>query len=349
MSGDEPKSGSWAVGGLSLEGQFMARGDTLFRQWNLIKTLSSLRYGASLEELSGRLECNVRTIQRDLKVLKDLFPIECQTRDDKRKYWLLKLDIKDTNPIQLTMTEMLSLFLSQQIMLPLAGTQFGDGLSSTISKIRTLLPSKALSYFEDLDDTFLIKSLAKTDYSSQDQMIRSLNDAIMQQKAVRLVYASASKAEQVTSVFCPYGMVLLHASLYCIGSLQCYDDVRTLKVSRIRKVVPLEQTFDKPEGFSLASHMQSAFGVFQNEKKVTIKARFSGWAMTNVMEMNWHPSQKIVEQNKCEVVVTFELGSTIEFKRWLLGFGCHASVISPKSLAKEVKQELQATLDIYDA
>lgn len=326
----------------------MARGDTLFRQWNLIKILQSLHYGASLEELTERLDCTSRTIQRDLKALKDFFPIECQTRDDHRKYWLLKTSHADTNPLELTMTEMLSLFLSQQIMLPLSGTQFGDGLQSTISKIRSQLPAKALNYFEDLDDAFLIKSLARTDYSAQDQMIRTLNDAIIQQKAVRITYASASKGEEVTSIFCAYGMMLLHASLYCIGSLQCYDnDVRTLKVSRIRKVVPLEQTFDKPEGFSLATHMQSAFGVFQNEKKITIKARFTGWAKTNVIEMNWHQSQNIIEQTDEHIIATFELGSTIEFKRWLLGFGQHASVISPVSLAKEIKSELQVMLGAY--
>ncbi len=325
----------------------MARGDTLFRQWNLIKALQARRYGASLDELTQILECDKRTIQRDLKMLVDIFDLQSETREDKRKYWWLKLN-DTTNPLQLTMTEMLSLFLSQQVLLPLAGTQFGDGLQTTISKIRSQISAKALNYFEDLDQTFLIKSLAKTDYTAQSQMIRSINDAITGQKAVRLTYASASKGKQVTSVFNPYGMVLLHASLYCIGYLQCYDDVRTLKVARIQKVVPLEQTFDKPEGFSLASHMQSAFGVIQTKKKVTITARFTGWARTNVLELNWHPSQQIIEQTDDHLIATFQLGSTIEFKRWLLGFGCHAAVLKPTTLVQEVQQELAAMQQLYE-
>jgi proteasome accessory factor B len=325
----------------------MARGESLFRQWNLIKALQSHHYGLTLDELSDVLTCNKRTIQRDLQVLKDIFPIECQTRDDKRKSWKLRQKSQESNPLQLTMTEMLSLFLSQQLLLPLAGTQFGDGLQTTIAKIRTQLPTRALTYFEELDETFFIKSLAQTDYSAQDQLIRTLNHAILNQKAVRIVYASASRAEEVTSQFNPYGMVLLHASLYCIGSLQCYDDVRTLKVSRIKKVQQLEQPFDKPEGFSLATHMQSSFGVFQNQMKLTIKARFTGWAKTNVMEMIWHPSQKIIEQHDDHVIVTFELGSTVEFKRWLLGFGAQATVISPRTLVDEVHAELQQTVKLY--
>ena len=324
----------------------MARGDTLFRQWNLIKALQAHRYGLSLEQLAEMLECTKRTIQRDLKFLKDLFPIECQKRDLGRLFWKLKANSSD-HVLQLSMTEMLSLFLSQQLLLPLTGTQFGDGLQSTLSKIRTQLPSKALSYFENLDHSFLIKSLARTDYSAQDQQIRTINFAIQDQKAVRLTYASASKGQEVTSVFYPYGMVLLHASLYCIGLLTCYNEVRTLKVSRIKKVQQLEQTFNKPEGFSLAKHMQSAFGVMRAGKPQIIKARFTGWAKTNVMELIWHSSQKIVTQTNDHVIVSFELGSTVEFKRWLLGFGPHVSVISPQSLATQVQKELQQTLMLY--
>ncbi|MBL4701396.1 MAG: WYL domain-containing transcriptional regulator [Phycisphaeraceae bacterium] len=325
----------------------MARGDTLFRQWNLIKALQSHHYGLSLEELSEILTCNKRTVQRDLKFLKNTFSIECDKRDLGRQFWKLKDNASD-NGLQLTMTEMLSLFLSQQLLLPLAGTQFGDGLQSTLAKIRTQISGKALSYFKDLDDSFFIKSLARTDYSAQDQQIRTINLAMLDQKAVRITYASASIGKEVTSVFHPYGMVLLHASLYCIGMLVCYDDVRTLKVSRIKKVQLLEQTFDKPEGFTLAKHMQSAFGVIRTGKKYLIKARFTGWAKTNVLEMIWHSSQKIVKQTDDYVIVTFELGSTVEFKRWLLGFGLHASIITPKTLVAEVKNELQQVLAMYN-
>jgi hypothetical protein len=42
----------------------MARGDGLFRQWELIKVLQAHRFGVSTKELCARLECNKRTVQR---------------------------------------------------------------------------------------------------------------------------------------------------------------------------------------------------------------------------------------------------------------------------------------------
>lgn len=323
----------------------MARGDSLFRQWELIKTLQAHRFGVSTEELAARLECNKRTIQRDLNVLQDIFPISHEQRDRGKRFWKLAHDTVESEQLQLTMTEMLSLFLSQQLLLPLAGTQFGDGLQTAIQKIRALLPARALTYFEGLDESFFIKSLANHDYSGQDKEIRILNEAILSQNAVKVIYRSASKGREVISELHPYGMVLLHASLYCIGYLACYDEVRTLKVSRVKGLTRLEKSFEKPEDFSLAGHFQGAFGVFQTGKKQRIRVEFTGWAATNVREMQWHPSQKIVKDSRDTVVATFNLGNTVEFKRWVLGFGRRARVTEPKGLAEEIREEHRAAAD----
>ncbi|HHH76603.1 MAG TPA: WYL domain-containing protein, partial [Phycisphaerae bacterium] len=186
---------------------------------------------------------------------------------------------------------------------------------------------------------------------------------VLNQKAVKVIYHSASKGREVISEFHPYGMVLLHASLYCIGYLACYEEVRTLKVSRIKGLTSLSKTFEKPEDFSLAGHFHGAFGIFRADKKQKIRAEFTGWAATNLREIQWHPSQKILKDNgkgqaegkgkgdSCgqgpKVVATFNLGSTVEFKRWLLGFGKHARIVSPKSLANDLRDEIKSALAKY--
>jgi predicted DNA-binding transcriptional regulator YafY len=263
----------------------MPRGDSLLRQWELIKALQANRFGLSTEELCDRLECNKRTVQRDLGVLQDLFPINHEQRDRGKRFWKLAPNTIESNQLQLTMTEMLSLFLSQQLLLPLAGTQFGDGLQTAMQKVRAVLPAKALTYFESLDGAFFIKSLAQHDYSGQDKEIRILNEAILNHKVVKIVYRSASKALEVTSEFDPYGMVLLHASLYCIGYLACYNEVRTLKIARIKGITRLDKSFEKPSDFSLAGHLQGAFGVFRTQKVQSVKVEFTRGTQTSTR--NW--------------------------------------------------------------
>jgi len=326
----------------------MARGDALFRQWELIRVLQAHRYGVSTQELCTRLECDRRTVQRDMRVLQDLFPISYEARDHGKRFWRLAHDTIESEQLQLTMTEMLSLFLSQQLLLPLSGTQFGDGLQTAIQKIRALLPPKALTYFEGLDESFFIKNLANHDYSAHDKEIRLLNEAILNQKAVKVVYQSASRKKQTASEFHAYGMVMLQASLYCIGYLACYEEIRTLKVARIKRLSQLEKGFVKPSDFSLAGQFHSAFGIFRTKEQQKVRVELTGWAAINVREMKWHPSQKITRDKGDKVVVTFDLGNTVEFKRWLLGFGGFARVLAPECLRDEVRAELERATALYN-
>jgi len=67
-----------------------------------------------------------------------------------------------------------------------------------------------------------------------------------------------------------------------------------------------------------------------------------------VREMQWHQSEKIVKDGKHAVVATFELGDSVEFKRWLLGSGPAANVLGPASLFEEVARDLEQASGPYD-
>jgi len=325
----------------------MARGEPLFRQWELLKTLQAHRFGISTDELAERLECNKRTVQRDLNVLQAMFPIQFEQRDFGKKFWKLAGHFIESEKLQLTMMETLSLYISRQLLAPLAGTPFGDGLATALEKIKAILPARALSYFDDLDEAFLIKSLGQEDYSGKSKEIAILNDAVLNERVLKITYRSASQARELTTAFHPYGLVLLSSSLYCIGWLEEYEEVRTLKVSRLRGVQRTARTFERPRSFSLARHTRGAFGVFGPGKVRRVRARFTGWAATNVREYRWHQSQTIVRDHDGVLEVDFALSNTVEFKRWLLGFGRCAVVLKPKKLAKEIASELRQAANLY--
>ena len=65
----------------------MARGEPLIRQWNLIKALQAHHFGISADELSARVGCSKRQVQRDLNILQQVgFPISFEQLDFGRKY-----------------------------------------------------------------------------------------------------------------------------------------------------------------------------------------------------------------------------------------------------------------------
>ena len=330
----------------------MSRGEPLIRQWNIMKAMQANYFGLCAEEIAQRIECSKRQVQRDLRVLMEVgFPVFYEDRDHGKRFWRIKGKELEGDRLMLSMTEMLSLFLSQQLLSPLAGTQFGDGLATAIEKIKAVLPGKALGYFSDLTGMLMVKSVAQHDYSGQDKQIRIINQALADGKVLRVHYHSASQGREMETLFHPYGMVFFGTSLYCIGFMPQYGEIRTLKVVRFKGVEMTGEGFERPAGFSLAAHVQGGFGIFSSGKSQTIKVRFTGWAATNVREHQWHASQKILKDCRSNgedcVVATFALSSTTEFKRWLLGFGRHAVVQSPKGLSDELKSEFQASCKSY--
>ena len=325
----------------------MARGETLFRQWELLKTLQAHRFGLSTDDLAQRLECTRRTVQRDLEALRELFPIRHEQRDFGKRFWKLSGQFIQSNRLELTLSEMLSLYMSRQVLAPLAGTPFGDGIATALDKIKALLPTQALGYFTELDNAFFIKSMGREDYSHMRREIAALNDAIVHNRVVRVDYHSASQDRVVHTRMHPYGMVLLAASLYCIGYLDRYEEVRTLKVSRLRTVQLTDETFEKPETFSLRQYTAGSFGIFGRTQRREIRVRFTGWAATNVREHKWHDSQQVISDTDGVLMAGFQLDSVVEFKRWLLGFGRQAVVESPEAFAREVAEELEAATTNY--
>ena len=326
----------------------MARGEPLIRQWNLLRLLQSSRFGTSAEQLAGGVGCSVRQVKRDLGVLQEVgFPITFEQRDFGKRFWKLSANFLDRGDVLLSVTEMLSLYLSRQLLAPLLGTQFGDGLSSALDKIKTTLPSKALAYFRSLDERLVVKSMPGHDYSTQDKDIRIINQAITEGRVLKVSYKSAHSGETHEWRLHPYGIVLFGMGLYCVGRLVDRNEMRTLKVERLLGVEMTGETFERPYDFSLQEYLHGSFGIFAPGKRVTAKVRFSDWAAVNVRELQWHPSQSIVEDSPDHVVAQFELADTTEFRRWVLGFGQHATVLAPKELAVEVADELAAARAAY--
>jgi predicted DNA-binding transcriptional regulator YafY len=326
----------------------MARGESLVRQWRLLKCLQARRFGVGTEELASELACSKRQVQRDLGILGQVgFPINFEERDFGKKFWKLSPAFIERDELMLSVTEILSLYLARELLAPLSGTQFGEGLGSALEKFKALLPKRTLDYFADLDETLLVKSIASHDYQGQDKEIRILNQAISEGRELRIRYRSAGKGRTSDARYHPYGLIFFSTNLYVVGHHVEYGEVRTLKVSRLQGVELTGKRFERPADFSLRAYTGGSFGIYSPGKLQAVEVRFTGWAATNVREHRWHTSQRIVKDTGPTVVARFDLSDTTEFRRWLLGFGRCAVVVKPEALREEIQAEFCAACAAY--
>jgi predicted DNA-binding transcriptional regulator YafY len=327
----------------------MSRGEPLLRQWNLLRAIQSNRYGLSTDELAKRLECSTRQVLRNIKILKDVgFPIAFETRDYGKRYWKLTPDFIYSDHQLFTLTEFISLFLSLKMLEPLAGTLFAEGIHSLFEKIRAVVSPQTLDYFSTLSEAFLVKRQAYNDLRNHDHTIRLLTDAIHTSTIVSVNYRSQNHRESYVTCYHPYGLVYFDNDLYCIGLMERYSEIRTIKISRIASAELTATAFQRPKNFSLEMYMQDAFGIFSDSgRSAKVQIQMSGWAATSIRETRRHPSQTIVVDRGDCLVVEFKLSDLTELKRWVLGFGRHATVLSPKSFIAEIAAEIEMTAQNY--
>lgn len=327
----------------------MAKNSQLNRQWQLLKILETFRFGITIEELTQKAECSRRTIERDLAELVDTgFPISNSVGDFGKKLWKLEKNFLESDKFVVNPTEMVSIHLAKQCLSSLTGTCFGQGMEQLLKKITALLPQKALEYFLDLDDSFYVKHFDIKSNEIEIENLETIRKAIESSKVIQMEYTPDQQNINYTVEFHPYGLIMYEGSMYMIGMSLRAQDLRTFKVKRLRNITILNKTFQKPEDFSLERCVSSSFGIMYNQtKKTTIRCKFTDWATRLLREQKWHRTQIIEKDTGQELIASFLLNTTTEFKRWILGFGHYAKVLEPKSLRKSLVEELQETLDNY--
>jgi predicted DNA-binding transcriptional regulator YafY len=321
------------------------RGDQLARQWRLIQLLGRRRFGVGLDEVAAELECNRRTVYRDLDALQYAgFPVTSEKRDGRVFYRLLESFELGEAPF--TTDELIALAFSGDLLKALEGTVFHDSIQSALAKIRASLGPELASFLSHLNEYFRVLPGPHKRYSDASETIRRLNEAMLAQRTVRITYTTARTGETAARELDPYKLWYRSGGLYVIGHDHRSGDVRTFAVDRIGSTELLEARFEVREDFDFEARTASAFGVVA-EPPEPVCIRFAPhWALW-VQEHEWHPSQTIAKTQDGGVELSMQVGIGDELRGWVLSFGAGAEVLAPPALRTEVATEMARAGELY--
>lgn len=327
----------------------MADDKPLLRQWKVLRALAAHRYGITVRELSRAASVSEKTTQRDLKALMQLgFPIEELVEEFGRKKWRMK-DGANLPTIPFTFDEAAALAMGQRLLEPLADTIFWESAQRAFKKIQAMLGRDALRHVERFAGMFHRANGAKCDYRGKAEMIDAIMVGIEDSVAVKITYQSLSATEPATYVVEPYAFTYYRGALYVVGVRGGETKRRHWKIARMTRAEATGKKFQRPEGFDIGKHLADCFGIYQGDGdgNVEVKVRFASRVAPYVSESQWHPSQRIAKQRDGSVIAEFSLDGIEEVKRWIMGFGPHATVLAPAELRDELVAELQASLRGY--
>jgi len=321
----------------------MARGEQLARTWQIIKRLEAQRSrGLTIDELCDEGGWNRRTLYRDIQALEEAgFPIEKESCDG-RVYYRFTRAFRESLPLHFSLTELVALTFSQDLMQVLKGTFFYDSIESALAKIKSILPVKALEYLNQIEASMHMGFSPQPLYQELGDSLDTLFEAVMKKQVCKIKYHSAHSGETNERIVEPLKIWFANSSLYLVAYDRKTSEKRTFAVSRIETCeVVKDESFQNDE-FNFEEYRQGSFRVWRGEPE-EIELIFEKEIAPVIAENLWHESQKSEELGDGRLRLNLNTVISPELENWILSWGNQVIVESPENLKGQI---LQRAIDI---
>ncbi len=316
----------------------------IVRQLDILRTLLAWTFGVTYRKLADESGVSERTIQRDIKVLREVgFIIEEEERDYGKKYF--KLVKNNLPPLNFPTDEIIALTFIEGIISPLEDTPYKEAFQRTLNRIRTTLPEPIQAFLEKAGAAYYPHHRGQKELISP-QIFETAHRAIDERKVCNITYCAITTGQTKTYPITPFRLLYYHNGYYLLCRNPNYDDLLTLAAERIQDLEITTQTFEPPDDLDIENRVQQAFGITL-EDPIDVKIRFSAWQARYIKQRSWHPLQEIEEQDNGEIILSFRAGGFYEIKSWILSHGADAEVLEPPALREEIIEELEKNLTLY--
>jgi predicted DNA-binding transcriptional regulator YafY len=335
----------------------MARNEQLIRQHKILQVLERYRFGRTLEEIRDELVVDLglgslhpRSVRRDLEALQAA-GLDVAVHDSQRgKVWKLGPRTKGAYKIAASATELIALSLSRELLYPLAGTQFWQGIESFWNKLRDELPEEVWKHYQQYRQTLYVRGMPAKSYEKQHGILATIDRAILQHRLVEIVYEPPGKDVQTRRIE-PYAVVFYQSSLYIIAAANevplGQERIRNLKLDRFVKATALDEWFERPADFDVDQYLAQSAGIFSGSRAQTFRIRISARAARWVTEDPWRADQQIEPQADCSILLTVKAAHELEIIPRVLAIGSEAEVLSPPSCRKAIAAMVRQLAEKY--
>ena len=297
-------------------------------------------------KLAHELEVSEKTIQRDIEFMR--YQLGLPIEYDQLHFGFVYTEPVTSFPnIQVSEGEIVALFVAQKALQQYQGTPFEAPLRAAFTKIGHGLKDKISFSWSDLDAAISFRSVGQS--QADLEVFELLSHAVLDSAEVEFRYrklrGTAAEIRRVRS----YHLGCVDNQWYLFGFDLARQQLRTFALPRIREPHRTGARFRRPANFSIGKLLDSSFGVFQSEGRITVRIRFQPFAAQLVRERVWHHSQKIKELRDGGLELELKLGSLEEIERWILSWGDEAEVLQPARLRQRLAETGQKFIARYGA
>ena len=327
----------------------MPRNAEVIRQWTILRDLEASRR-QTIDELAVRTGVTTRTIRRDLEALQASgFPLFDELIDGKR-YWMLEAKaFKRLDDTGFTLAELSALYFSRTLVECLAATPFQQDVAAAFDKLSAALTPGMRQFLDRLPLVFQAKGASPRasqpgGAKAEREHIARLLDATLNHRRATMKYFSMSSGREKEYVIEPYRLIYSPGGMYLLAFVPEYKDLRTFSVDRIRGISLHEERFTPTEIPDAA--FAHSIGINEGPAE-HIEIAFEPRIAPYVRERQWHASQQNTDRADGGVVLSLDVCNDWALRSWILSFGPLARVLTPATLAAQIKDEITRAAERY--
>ena len=317
------------------------------RQIYILSLLSENPIGYTADEIVEKLKMwdvvlTKRTINRDIDELSMSYAIEEEERNGKTYYTACKFSLKN---VDLTMMDLMAISFMKQLAAQYNHTTLGNAATEILNKLVANTGNLNKKHLEGLSR--MVQISEDNGWKNQDinpEIETMISASIEKQVKIEIQYYSWNSDEVTTRVIHPYSLVFLDQYLCVEGFCELRNEIRTFRVSRIKQVKVLKDSFKIVDHYKRSS--DEKFIYISGNEKEKLCLQFNRECGRYIKEYQAHRADKLTE-NEYGILFEKETAITDEVRRWIHQFGANVKVLSPKWLADDMKHEAEAIVSMY--
>lgn len=326
--------------------------NTIVRQWELLKLLPSAGSGKTIKEMTSTLvgigfPIGERQVERDLKQLSDLMPIECKEGKPLGWRWrqgahrqIGSMSLPEALSWQLV-ADTVTALLPKSLLVSLK-----PHFEAAAIKLATLSSHHASASYRD-KVRVIPPTLPVQPPTIIPEVLDNIQDALLKGLQIKVRYKRFGANYARRMVLHPLGLVLRGAITYLLATVDNYSDVLLFALHRFEKAEELTAKAHTPEGFRIDDYINNkGIAQFGNGELIQLTAHINKNLTLYLQETPLSVDQVIVAgesryQLKATIVDSWQL------HWWILSQGDSIEIVEPAYLRDYIWSTLKGAAKQY--
>lgn len=220
-------------------------------------------------ELARRINVDVRTLRRYIRVLEDIgIPVTAE-RGRYGAYSLIagfKLP-----PMMFSDDEALAISIGLMAARGLGLADAAPAVASAQAKLERVMPPTLKKRVRAVDETVTLDFRHARSEANNSALLQ-LSEAAQARRRVHLEYRAAA-GDESSREFDAYGLTWRGGNWYVVGHCHLRNGLRSFRLDRIVAVRALDKSFRRPDGFDAAAHLSFSIATLPRATAVEVLLR----------------------------------------------------------------------------